>query len=157
MGRKKVGVNRIMTPIVVLLFFLFLHMIMNYDSLTYVMNRGSYEKVMAVVEKPTTDKFLLLIPMVTIQYSYDGQQYTEDRYFVTQKLFFLSDEAGTELPVYVNIKAPNHTLFKTHFFGNLVNWLLLLMEGVCGYMLVKRIQRMRLLRQDKKNRRQEVA
>lgn len=157
MGRKKVGVNRIMTPLAVLLFFLFLHIVVNYDSLTYSMNRGSYEKITAVVEKPTTDKFLLLIPMVTIQYSYGGEQYTEDCYFVTQKLFFLSDGPGTELTVYVNKQAPNHTLFKTHFFGSLVNWLLLLMEGVCVYMLVKRIQRIRLLRQDKKKRKQEVA
>lgn len=157
MGRKKVGINRIMTPIAVLLFFLFLHMVLNYDSLTYSMNRSSYEKVMAVVEKPTTDKFLLLIPMVTIRYSYGGQQYTENRYFVTQKLFFLSDEAGTELTVYVNKEAPNHTLFKTHFFGNLLNWLLLLLEGVCVYMLVKRIQWLHLRKQDKKKGKQEVA
>lgn len=153
MGRKKVGVNRIMTPIVVLLFFLLLHLIMNYDSFTYCLNRDCYEKVTAVVEKPTTDKFLLLIPMVTIQYSYNGEQYTEDRYFVTQKFFFLSDKAGTELCVYVNRNAPNHTLFKTHFFGNVINWLLLLMEGVCIYMLVKRIQKMRLIRNDKKKNR----
>ena len=157
MGRKKVGINRIMTPIVALLFFLLVHMFLNYGSFAYCMNWGSYEEVTAVVEKPTTDKFLLLIPMVTIQYSYDGQGYTEDEYFVTQKLFFLSDDPGTDLTVYVNKEAPNHTIFKTQFFGNPLNWILLLLEIICIYRLVKRIRTAGAWKRDNGKKKSEVA
>lgn len=157
MGKKKVGINRIMTPIVALLFFLLLHMFLNYGSFAYCMNRGSYEEVTAVVDKPTTDKFLLLIPMVTIQYSYEGQAFTEDEYFVTQKFFFLSDNPGTELTIYVNKEAPNHTIFKTHFLGNPLNWLLLLLEGICIFRLVKRIRKAGLGKQYNRKKKMEVA
>ena len=157
MGKKKVGINRIMTPIVALLFFLLIHMFFNYGSFVYSMNRGSYEEVTAVVEKPTTDKFLLLIPMVTIQSSYEGQVFTEDEYFVTQKFFFLSDTPGTELTIYVNKGAPGHTIFKTHFFGNPLNWLILLLEGICIYRLVKRIRTAEEWKRDNRKKKSEVA
>lgn len=138
--QKKKGLNRVLSPIVVFLFLLMVHMFINFDMITYAMNQDSYEEVTAVVAGPTTDKFLLLIPMAEIRYEYAGTEYEETKYFFLEPLFGLSSESGTQLPIYVNKAAPSHSLFKVHFFLNLLNLFLLILEVVCIYNVQKRIR-----------------
>lgn len=126
--------------IVILLFLLMVLLFVNLDSISHVLNFGSYEKVTAKVVKPTTDDFLLLIPMAEIEYSYKGTTYTEEKLFVLQPLFGLSREPGEELTIYVNTYAPNYCLIKVNFFHNLVNWLLLALIAICITHMVLRIR-----------------
>ena len=150
---KKVGINKILTPIVVLLLLLFIQMLLNFDGLCHLCNMSSYEKQTAVISRTTTDKFLLVIPMVEIQYSYGGQAYSEEKYFVVPPLFGRTDETGAPVPVYVNTLAPGHTLFRLNFFLCPANILILLLEAVCVCMLIFRIRRnvkVRRLRKAKK-------
>lgn len=72
----------------------------------------------ATVTKKTTDLYLLLVPVVEVQYTYGDKEYTERKFFVVQKSFGLSDTEGSQLEMYVNKKAPNHVMFKTNFFVN---------------------------------------
>lgn len=131
----------ILPRIVILLFLLMVLLFINLDSISYMLNYGSYEKVTAKVVKPTTDNFLLLIPMAEIQYSYKGVTYTEEKSFVLQPLFGLSKEPGEELTIYVNTYAPNYCLIKVNFFHNLVNWLLLALIAICIANMVQRIRK----------------
>lgn len=126
--------------IVILLFLLMVLLFMNLDSISHILNYGSYEKVTAKVVKPTTDDFLLLIPMAEIQYSYKGVTYTEEKLFVLQPLFGISREPGEELTIYVNTYAPGYCLIKVNFFHNLVNWLLLALIAICITQMIRRTQ-----------------
>ncbi len=138
---KKVGINKILTPFAVLLLLLFIHMLLNYDGFCYLCNRSSYEKQTATVSKATTDKFLLVIPMVELQYSSGGQTYTEKKYFVIPPLYGMSDEPGAQLPVYVNSLAPGYSLFRMNFFLCPINIVILLLEATCVCMLIFRIRK----------------
>lgn len=126
--------------IVILLFLLMVLLFLNIDSVSHMLNFGSYEKTTATVVKPATDDFLLLIPMVEIEYSYKGVKYTEEKYFVFQPLFGLSRDPGEELTIYVNTYAPNYCLIKVNFFRNIVNWILLALLAICIANIIRRIQ-----------------
>lgn len=138
--RRKPKTPAILSRIVILLFLVMLMLFVNINSISHFLNRSSYETVTATVIQPTTDDFLLLIPRVELSYQYQGQQYTETNYFFFEPLFGLSSEEGTELSLYVNSYAPNHSLFKVNFFHNILNWILLLLEAACIVNLVRRIQ-----------------
>lgn len=142
--QKKGWLNRILSPIVVFLFLLLLLILMNFDTICRVSNKAVYEKTEAEVVQRTTDKILMLIPMVDIRYQYEGKEYEETKYFVLQPLFGLSAEKGNTLTIYVNKNAPNHSLFKVNFFTNIINILLLILEIVCVYNIQKRIRKIDL-------------
>ena len=141
--RRKIKSPAVLSRIVILLFLIMLMTFLNISSVTHFLNRTSYDTVTAHVIQPTTDDFLMLIPRVEITYQYQGQTYTEKKYFVLEPLFGLSSEKGTELLLYVNIYAPGHSIFKVNFFRNIVNWILLILEATCIYNLVFRIRRYR--------------
>lgn len=140
----------ILPRIVILLFLIMVLLFINIDSMSHVLNFGSYEKTTAKVVRPVTDDFLLLIPMVEIQYSYKGIEYTEEKLFVLQPLFGLSREPGEELTIYVNTYAPNYCLIKVNFFRNVVNWLLLVLIAICIFNMIRRIQRKKEHKKSKK-------
>ena len=141
--KHKIKSPAVLSRIVILLFLMMLMTFVNISSITHFLNRTSYDTVTAHVLQPTTDDFLMLIPRVEITYQYQGQTYNEKEYFVLEPLFGLSSEKGTELPLYVNIYAPTHSIFKVNFFRNIVNWILLILEAACIYNLVFRIRRYR--------------
>lgn len=139
----------ILPRIVILLFLIMILLFVNIDSFSHLLNYNCYERATATVVKPETDVFLLLIPMVQIQYQYDGKEYTEDKFFVLQPLFGLSREPGQQLDIYVNTNAPNYCLFQVNFFRNIVNWILLALIGICIYNMVRRIQKKREVKHEK--------
>lgn len=149
--RHKIKSPAILSRIVIMLFLLMLMFFVNINSISHFFNQSSYETVTATVIRPTTDKFFLLIPKVELTYSYRGQQYTETNFFVLEPLFGLSSEQGTELTLYVNCYAPNHSLIKVNFFHNIINWILLLLEISCIINLVRRI---RTFQSEKKKRKE---
>lgn len=129
--QKKVRVNKILRPVSVWLLILFLQLIVNFDSICYMFNHSSYEEITAVVAEEKTDPYLLLVPMVNLQYQYYGQSYNADKFFVLQPFFGLSSEPGTVLSVYVNKLAPEYVIFHTNFFRNIVNWILVIINICC--------------------------
>ncbi len=133
----------ILPRIVILLFLIMILLFVNIDSFSHLLNFGSYEKATATVVKPETDEFLLLIPMVQIRYQYQDIEYTEDKYFVLEPLFGLSREPGQELPIYINTYAPNYCLFRTNFFHNIVNWILLALIIIGVFNMIQRIRKKR--------------
>lgn len=152
-NRKEIRKAPALLPrMVILLFLLMVLLFLNIDSVSHVLNSGSYETTTARVVKPATDDFLLLIPMVEIQYSYKGIEYTEEKYFVFQPLFGLSREPGDELTIYVNTYAPNYCLIKVNFFRNIVNWILLVLIAIC---ITNMIRRIRIIREERQRRREE--
>lgn len=152
-NRQKIRKAPALLPrIVMLLFLLMVLLFLNLDSVSHRLNSGSYEETTAKVVKPATDDFLLLIPMVEIQYSYKGVDYTEEKYFVTQPLFGLSREPGEELTIYVNTYAPNYCLIKVNFFRNIVNWILLVLIAICIFNMLRRIE---IIREQRKRRKEE--
>ena len=141
--RRKIKSPAVLSRIVILLFLVMLMLFVNISSVTHFLNRTSYESVMATVTRKTTDDFLMLIPRVEITYQYQGKTYTEKKYFVLEPLYGLSAEKETQLPLYVNIHAPEHSLFEVNFFRNIVNWILLILAAACIYNLSFRIRRYR--------------
>lgn len=137
--RHKIKSTVILSRVVVLAFLIMLLIFININSVSYLFNPGSYEKTTATVIKPTKDEFFLLLPSVEISYEYNEQTYTERKYFIGEPFFGLSDEPGSELPLYVNTYAPNHCLFRVNFFCNVFNWILLLLMIACLYNLRKQI------------------
>jgi hypothetical protein len=129
--RRKIRVNKILRPISVWLFILLLQIVLNFDSTCYLFNHSNYEQITAVVTEEKTDPYLLLVPMVELEYNYNGQAYSLDKFFVLQPFFGLSSEEGTELSVYVNKLAPGYAIFKTFFFRNWINWLLMVISICC--------------------------
>lgn len=142
-------VPAVLPRIVVLLFLLMVLLFMNIDSFSHLLNYSSYEGTTATVVKPDTDDFLLLIPMVQIRYQYEGNEYTDKKFFVLQPLFGLSKESGQQLDIYVNTHAPNYCLFRVNFFRNIINWVLLALIGICVYNIVRRIQKKREVQHEK--------
>lgn len=130
----------ILSRIVILLFLSMLMLFININSVAFHLNRSVYESVPATITEETTDEFLLLIPKVKVSYTYQGQSYSEKKFFLLEPLFGLSSEKGTTLTLYVNTKAPNHSLFDVSFFFNILNWILLILEIACIYNLIRKIQ-----------------
>lgn len=128
--RKAIRVNKILRPVSVWLLIVFLQLVLNFDSTCYLFNHSRYEEATAVVTEKKTDPYLLLVPMVQLQYEYGGKTYTADKFFVLQPFFGLSDEKGTSLSVYVNTLAPEYVIFDTFFFRNILNWVLMII-GIC--------------------------
>lgn len=139
--KSKVKSPAILSRIVIFFFFVMVILFVNINSLAYTFNRDSYEPVSATVMRATTDPFLLLIPQVEIRYSYDGQEYTEKKFFVLEPLFGLSSEPNTCLTLYVNTKAPNNGIFQVDFYKNILNWIIILLEIACIYNLIQRIRK----------------
>ena len=138
--KERKSLNKLLRLIAVFLLLIFLHIVLNFDGICYVTNFGSYESSVAKVTKKTTDLYMLVIPMVEIQYSYNEEMYSERKYFLTQKTFGLPDEEGSVLDIYINKNAPNHPIFRTNFFTNPYNYLILLFEAVCLILIFKRAQ-----------------
>jgi hypothetical protein len=154
--RKKIRVNKILRPISVWLFILLLQIVLNFDSTCYLFNHSNYEQITAVVAEEKTDPYLLLIPMVKLEYNYNGQTYSQDKFFVLQPFFGLSSEKGTELPVYVNKLAPGYTIFKTGFFRNWINWLLMVISVCCLFRIGKLIrEKIRNWKRRRRNKKEE--
>lgn len=153
---RKVTISRIMTPMVMILFVLVLLFFNNFQSFCHFCNRSSYESVTATLTEKTSDPFTMLLPMVKIQYEYQGTTYEDKKYYILQPWFGLPTEAGSELTVYVNREAPGYTLFKENFFRNIVNWILLLFAGVFISLLYRRIRQgihnWKKKRQDKRDK-----
>lgn len=148
--RRRLKSPAILPRMVILLFLIMVQLFINIDSFSHMLNRHSYEEITATVLEPTTDDLLLLIPMVEIQYQYQGEEYTEKKYFLLQPLFGLSREEGTQLTVYVNKYAPNYCLFKVNYFRNILNWILLALLLVCIGNMVRRIREWRMNRRLRK-------
>ncbi len=145
MKHNRLKWNQIKSPavlpgIVTLFFLLMLMFFINIHSISHLFNRESYDMVTATVNRPATDKFFLLFPKVELSYRYQGQTYTETSFFLLEPLFGLSAEQGTELALYVNRYAPNHSLIKVKFFHNIINWLLPVLIVICLIQLVRRIR-----------------
>lgn len=139
--KKNIALSKIMTPFVMILFVLFLLMVLNFHSLTHLLNRKSYEAVQSVVVEETKDPLAIIVPMVILRYDYQETTHEERAYFAIQPFFGLDSEEGTNLTIYVNKGAPNHFIFKENFFANWINWILLFCEGVFVSLLVRRIRR----------------
>lgn len=137
--RKVIRVNKILRPVSVWLLILLLQIVLNFDSACYLFNHSSYEKTTAVVLEEKTDLYLLIIPMVELQYKYNGTVYTADKFFVLQPFFGLSSEKGSELTVYVNTLAPEYVIFDTFFFKNWLNWVLMVISICCILRIYKLI------------------
>lgn len=138
--RKVIRVNKILRPFSVWLLVLLLLLVMNFDSACYLFNQSRYEKTTAVVLEEKTDLYLLIIPMVELQYKYNGTVYTADKFFVLQPFFGLSGEKGSELSVYVNTLAPGYVIFDTFFFKNWLNWVLMVVSICCIVRICKLIR-----------------
>ncbi len=138
--KKNKGVNRILRLVAVFLFLLLTHILINFEGICHLSNWSSYDTVTATVTKKTTDLYLLLVPVVEVQYTYGDKEYTERKFFVVQKSFGLSDTEGSQLEMYVNKKAPNHVMFKTNFFVNPINYLILALEAVCAILTWHRLR-----------------
>ena len=123
---------------------------MNLDIITYLSNMGSYDRIDVQVKTPSTDEFIMMIPKVDIEYTYNGETYEESKYFVLQPLFGMKDNVGEILPAYVNINAPKYTLFKVNFFANWLNYLLLLFDVVCVCRIITYIRRQEAVRKERK-------
>lgn len=149
--RKAIRLNKILRPIGVLLLILFLQLVLNFDSICYTLNHSEYEETTAVVTKEKTDPYLLLVPMVTLQYKYGGKTYSVDKFFVLQPFFGLSGKEGTSLTIYVNKLAPGYAIFDTSFFRNIINWIL----GIIGFCCLLRISR--LIREKIRNYKKKKA
>lgn len=137
--RKVIRVNKILRPVSVWLLILLLQIVLNFDSACYLFNHSSYEKTTAVVLEEKTDLYLLIIPMVELQYKYNGTVHTVDKFFVIQPFFGLSSEKGSELSVYVNTLAPEYVIFDTFFFKNWLNWVLMAASICCILRIYKLI------------------
>lgn len=148
--RRKLKSPAILPRIVILAFLFMFMLFINIDSVSHLLNHGSYEKVTATVVKPTTDDFLLLIPRVELTYQYNGQQYTEKKFFIWEPFFGLSSEAGSKLDIYVNTYAPNYCLFKINFFRNIINWILLILIGAGIYNVIQKIRKYQIDKLQKK-------
>ena len=148
--QRKVTISKIMTPIVMILFILVLLFLVNFQSFCHFCNRNSYDTVTATVTQKTKDPLVMLVPMVRIKYEYQGETYEDRKYFLLQPLFGLPSEAGSELAIYVNKGAPGYSIFKENFFRNMVNWLLLVFEGVFASLLIRRIRQGFLNRKKRK-------
>lgn len=133
-------ISKIMTPIVMILFIVVVLFLINFQSFCHFLNRSSYECATATLVQNTSDPLTMLVPMVKIQYDYQGTTYEDKKYYVLAPLFGLTKEEGSEIEIYVNKAAPGHSIFKENFFYNKVNWLLLLFGGVFVSLLVRRIR-----------------
>lgn len=149
--QRKVRVNKILRPVSAWLLVLLLQILLNFDSTCYLFNHGAYTEVDAIVAEEKTDPYLLLVPMLTMQYVYNGQTYTADKFFVMKQTFCLSGKKGSEMPVYVNELAPQHMIFKTNFFVNILNWILLFISICCIISIY------RLIREKIENRKKRRA
>ncbi|MCM1500961.1 MAG: hypothetical protein NC124_21085 [Clostridium sp.] len=148
--QRKVTISKIMTPIVMLLFILVLLFLVNFHSFCHFCNRNSYEAVTATVTQKTTDPFVMLVPMVRIKYEYQGKAYEDRKYFFLQPFFGLPSEEGSKLTIYVNKEAPGYSIFKENFFRNMINWILLVFEGVFVSLLIRRIRQGFRIRKQRK-------
>ena len=86
--KKNKGVNRILRLVAVFLFLLLTHILINFEGICHLSNWNSYDTVTATVTKKTTDLYLLLVPVVEVQYTYGDKEYTERKFFVVQKKFW---------------------------------------------------------------------
>lgn len=141
--RRRLKSPAILPRIVVLFFLILVQLLINMNSFSHMLNPHSYEEVTAAVVKSTTDELLLLVPMAEIRYQYQGEEYTEKKYFFLQPFFGLSREEGAQLTVYVNKYAPNYCLFKENFFRNILNWVLMALIVVCIVNMLRRIRKWR--------------
>lgn len=155
---QRVTISKIMTPVVMTLFLVVVLFLVNFQSFCHLFNRNSYECVTATLVQNTSDPLTMMVPMVRIQYDYQGTTYEDKKYYVLASLFGLTKEEGSELEIYVNKAAPGHSLLKENFFKNIVNWILLLFGGVFVSLLVRRIRqgfrnqkKRRLRRKTKRN------
>lgn len=137
---QRVTISKIMTPVVMTLFLVVVLFLVNFQSFCHLFNRSSYECVTATLVQNTSDPLTMMVPMVRIQYDYQGTTYEDKKYYVLAPLFGLTKEEGSELEIYVNKAAPGHSLLKENFFKNIVNWILLLFGGVFVSLLVRRIR-----------------
>ncbi|MCR5691233.1 MAG: hypothetical protein K6G62_03345 [Eubacterium sp.] len=138
--RRGVGLNKILRPITVLLLLIFIHIVLNFEGLTYLTNQDSYVLVVANVKAMTTDDYLLLIPMQDLEYNFAGKSYNEKKFFVIQKTFGLSGEAGDMMDLYVNKNAPNYPIYKVNYFKNPINYLIMLFEIISAMVIFRRIR-----------------
>ena len=153
--RRKVDVNRILTPIVMILFVIALLMYLNLHAMRYALSSDQMDVVRATVVEKTVDPFTMVIPMVDLSYTYNGQEYQDKKYFVLEPFFQLQAIEGSTLVVYVNKKAPNHFMIQTKFYKNWINWLLLLFLFVFVVVLVRRCRWALQNRRDKKGEKQK--
>lgn len=124
---------------VMVLFLVLLHLLLNQDMLSPLLNPDTYKPAQATITKKTTDDFLLLLPKVEMTYTYDGNSYTTEEYFIVQPLFGLESKAGTKLDILVNANSPEFIFIKTNFWKNKINWLLLFFEFIgIGFMIKNR-------------------
>lgn len=137
--KRQFRINKILRPLSVWLLMLLLMLLVNFDSACYLFNHSEYKQSDAVITEVKTDPYLLLIPMVELQYTYNGCQYKTDKFFVVQSFFHLSKEAGTTMQIYINVHAPEYVIFKTNFFINYVNWILMFISICCLVRMYRRI------------------
>jgi len=149
---KKHYIAKILTFIVITLFIILLQVLMNLDSITFLCNMSSYDVIDVKVKSPSTDEFIMMIPKVDIEYTYNGESYEESKYFVLQPLFGMKANVGEILPAYVNINAPKYTLFKVNFFTNWLNYILLLFDVVCVCRIITYIKRQDAMRKELKEK-----
>lgn len=155
---KKIRINKILRPFSVLLLILFLQIILNFDSTCHNFNRDSYVETYAQITEVKTDPYLLIIPMVTLTYDYQGTAYSTDKFFVIQPSFGIPKYEGSQIPVYVNTKAPGHALFKTNFFANMWNWALMVISCCCIYRIIWLIRkRIKNKKKEKRAKKKEEA
>ena len=153
--RRKIRVNKILRPISVLLLILLLQIILNFDTACYLFNRDSYTEAVAVVAEEKTDPFLLLIPMVELQYEYNGTGYSADKFFVLPPAFGLSGKQGDTVEIYINTLAPEYVIFHTPFYRNLINWILVIISLCCIYRIVRLIQEKAVIWKRKREEKKE--
>ncbi len=137
---QRMTISRIMTPVVMILFIAVLLFLMNFQLFCHMFNRDRYESVTATLVQNTSDPLTMMVPMVRIQYEYQGTVYEERKYYALAPLFGLTRQEGSDLEIYVNKTAPGHSLFRENFFRNIINWILLIFGGVFISLLIRRIR-----------------
>lgn len=140
--QKKIRINKVLRPISVFLLILLLQLVLNFDSTCYLFNHSSYQETTATISEKKTDPYLLIIPMVSLTYDYNGQSYTTDKFFVLQPSFGISTQENETVTVYVNTKAPGYVVFKTNFFRNPWNWVLMMISVCCLWRIIQLIRLM---------------
>lgn len=130
---KKIKSNRVLIPVIMLLILYLSYLIMNFNTVCYKLNRDYYKESTATIKELTTDKLAMIVPAVKLEYKYKGKTYISDKYFVIEYLFNINRKANNQVDIYINEKQPQYVLYKTPFYRNGFNFLIIFL-GILSIM-----------------------
>ena len=98
---KRVKLNKYFAPLILCSFCVSIYLLVNFQQISYNMNKEMFQKVEGVVSEKTVDSILSLIPVDNISYTYDSKDYNFDLYDI------YGLKKNDEISVYVNKTAPS--------------------------------------------------